>query len=117
MSETTTKEPYKDHQNRQSDAAGFGPPVLDEARYLPAMGSFDIDEEDQRELMRTLWSLLISAVDLNLGIDPIQILFAEKTGASTISSENMVQSDTRNNQQLFEIAAAPSDRDATEERS
>lgn len=55
----------------------LGPPVLDEAEFLPMIESLDLDDEQASEFLRTLWDLLVTLMDCNLEIDPVHSLLAE----------------------------------------
>ncbi|MEL7128224.1 MAG: hypothetical protein AAGJ51_09080 [Pseudomonadota bacterium] len=50
---------------------------LDEARYLPMIADFEISEEEKRELLQTLFTIMVTIVDLGLGLDPVQMLASE----------------------------------------
>ncbi len=50
------------------------PPTLsiDWEAYLPYLENEDISEEKKRELIETLWSIMVTFVDLGFGIEPTQ---------------------------------------------
>ncbi|MEP1613477.1 MAG: hypothetical protein ABJL72_16345 [Roseobacter sp.] len=50
------------------------PPTLtiDWDAYLPFFDDEDISEEDKKELIEALWSIVVSFVDLGFGVHPVQ---------------------------------------------
>ncbi|WP_157063699.1 hypothetical protein [Phaeobacter sp. 11ANDIMAR09] len=78
---------------------------IDWDAYLPFLENEDISEEQKRELIEALWSIMVSFVDLGFGIHPIQqvcgqdISLAELPAADVLNLNNTVSK--------FEQAAAP----------
>ena len=46
--------------------------TIDWDAYLPFFESEDITEEEKREMIEVLWAIMVSFVDLGLGIHPVQ---------------------------------------------
>lgn len=80
---------------------------LDESRYLPMIADFDISEEEKRELLETLFSIMVTIVDLGLGLDPVQMLASE--------SADLVHSSSNPKTPFERAAEQPSRVDAPEE--
>lgn len=105
MTEPTIQDQYPPAPNSTPDE-GFGPPILDEARYLPMVAQLDIDETAQRELLETLWSLLISIAELGSDFNPVPNLFADYTDISSKLSPDPVQSEADTPINQFKYAAS-----------
>ena len=104
-----TEPPIKDQYLPAPHSApneGFGPPVLNEARYLPMVAELDIDETAQHELLQTLWSLLISIAELGSDFNPVPNLFAEHAEISSKLSPDPVQSEADTPINQFKYAAS-----------
>ncbi|MEW8372665.1 MAG: hypothetical protein AB2722_02050 [Candidatus Thiodiazotropha sp.] len=50
------------------------PPQCDLEKYREHVKDFDLSEEEQAELLQTLWSIMAAFVDLGFGVDSIQLL-------------------------------------------
>ncbi|WP_208348946.1 hypothetical protein [Pseudaestuariivita rosea] len=46
--------------------------TLDWEAYLPLLEDEDIPDDQKRELIETLWSIVVAFVDLGFGIHPVQ---------------------------------------------
>lgn len=53
-------------------AAGFAPLTFDVEAYLPGIAEVDFTEAQGRELLGALWAIMVSFVDLGLGIAPVR---------------------------------------------
>ena len=53
-------------------ATGFKPLMLDVELYQRYLDDPSIEDADKRELIETLWSIMVSFVDLGFGIHPAQ---------------------------------------------
>ncbi len=80
---------------------------LDVERYLPMTDGFDLSDAQKIEFLQTLWSLLVTAADIGLGVDPVQMLLGTNPENPTTPSSNAVNY-THSNRQQFECAAASS---------
>jgi len=71
----------------ETDTENRAPPVptLNTQRYLAMCEDFEISEAEKRELLQTLFSIMVSLVDLGLGLDPLQMLL--KPSSELASSE------------------------------
>ena len=45
---------------------------FDYEKYAPYLEDADLTEEQKREFLETLWSIMVSFVDLGFGIHPVQ---------------------------------------------
>ena len=64
-----------DHSGRQEsaqDGDSSAPLTLDFAAYAPYLEDTDMSEQQKREFLETLWSIIIGFVDLGFGVHPIQ---------------------------------------------
>jgi len=64
-----------DHSGRQASALDddrSAPLTLDFAAYAPYLEECDMSEQQKREFLETLWSIMLSFVDLGFGVHPIQ---------------------------------------------
>lgn len=50
------------------------PPQLDLEKYREHVKDFDLSEEEQAELLKTLWHIMAAFVDMGFGVDSIQLL-------------------------------------------
>lgn len=56
----------------QEHEQGFAPLTLDVELYQSYIDDPSMSEADKRELIETLWSIMLSFVDLGFGIHPLQ---------------------------------------------
>lgn len=49
-------------------------PECDVAKYHEHVKDFDLTEEEQGELLKSLWSIMAAFVDLGFGVDSVQLL-------------------------------------------
>lgn len=68
-----------DRKNPKHHAQHQSPPPLDfnEKDYLPLLDDADLSERQKREFLQTLWSIMVTLTDLQLGLDPVQQLLNE----------------------------------------
>ena len=69
--------------------------VLDMDRYREHVAEFDLTEEQKTELLRTLWSIMKSFVDLGFGVDSVQHILPVFAGDQTRSEERRVGKECR----------------------
>lgn len=69
---------------------GFAP-SLDVERYLPMTDSLDIEEEQKREFIETLWEIMVTIADLGLGIDPVQILLGNTGDCASEAGADLIE--------------------------
>jgi len=60
---------YAHIDKTNSEQPGFPPLELDPAKYLSDMADFDMTETQKVELLRTLWSIMRSFVELGFSVD------------------------------------------------
>jgi hypothetical protein len=92
------------------------PPALtiDWDAYLPFFENEDISEEHKRELIESLWTIMVSFVDLGFGIHPVQQACGQEVSLPELPKGDVVNSP--HTKTTFENAARP-DGDAHQERS
>lgn len=56
------------------DEPAMPPPQCDPEKYREHVKDFDLTEEEQTELLKTLWSIMAAFVDMGFGVDSIQLL-------------------------------------------
>ena len=70
-------------QHRQNPPPTFTPSLeLDLEAYAPYLESADISEEDKRQLIEMLWSIVVSFVQLGYGVTPVQQVLDEQQSAT-----------------------------------
>jgi hypothetical protein len=83
--------------------AGEAPPhlTLDYALYESLLDDSDLSEEQKRELIETLWNIVISFVDLGFGFNPVQLICEQNRDIAENLAENLLssKSDNQNNTQ------------------
>ena len=117
MKDNKRRSPKQKNAKRQKDEAmtdippEFNPETapphlsIDWDAYLPLLENEDISEEQKRELIEALWSIMVSFVDLGFGIHPLQqvcgqdISLAELPAADVLNLDNIASE--------FDQAAAP----------
>ncbi|MEW8051083.1 MAG: hypothetical protein AB2809_11960 [Candidatus Thiodiazotropha sp.] len=72
----TDKEKYDLNKQWLSaqDEPAMPPPQCDMEKYQEHVKDFDLTEEEQTELLKTLWSIMAAFVDMGFGVDSIQLL-------------------------------------------
>ena len=103
-----------DHTNETTHAppkrgmppSDFSAPTLDVNRYLPLASDLGIDEEAKREFLQTLWNILVTVVELDLNIDPIQMLFSENTEIPSETGSDDVEFPSEPTRKSIDVAAA-----------
>jgi hypothetical protein len=53
--------------------------VFDIEKYRQDLEDFDLTDEQTRELLRTLWSIMTNFVELGFGVDSVQYLLAQNS--------------------------------------
>lgn len=97
-----------------SDIVRPDPPNLriDWELYGAYLEDSDLTEEEKREFIQTLWTIVVSFVDLGFGIHPVQQACGEDQGlAEFIAAEtrSMVNSQDISNTHFNAAAGEPSD--------
>ncbi|MEM5474816.1 hypothetical protein [Pacificibacter sp. AS14] len=73
--------------------------------YLPFFEDEDISEDQKREMIEALWSIMVSFVDLGFGIHPVQQACGKDISLAEMPTADVLNlSDTTT---VFEHAAAP----------
>ncbi len=78
---------------------------IDWDAYLPFLENEDISEEQKRELIEALWSIMVSFVDLGFGIHPIQQVCGQDMSLAELPAADVLNLDNTTSE--FEQAAAP----------
>lgn len=65
-----------------SDSSGFGHFEIDFEKYLELTREFDATEEQQRELIASLWQIMMAFMDFKYGIHPVQSAMREGSAAN-----------------------------------
>lgn len=94
-------------QDQISDEGCFGPPVMDLDHYRTRVNEFALSQEDQSEVLRAFWNILVTIADLDLGIDPVQMLFEGEYQHSPASATNMLDYSPNQTKDSFADAAVP----------
>lgn len=82
-------------KNQDTDKpTSVAPPALNPDDYREELAEFDLTEEQEKELLQTLWHIMSTFVDIGWGVDTVQMFLPglfENTGADSgkfISSKN-----------------------------
>ena len=72
----TDKEEFNSTEQPHSDQLKpmIALPQCDFKKYQEHVKDFDLSEEEQTELLKTLWSIMTAFVDLGFGVDSINFL-------------------------------------------
>ena len=66
--------------------------------YRHHLDEFDLTQEQQNELLQTLWSIMSTMVDIGWGVDTVQILLPDLFAEVAPDSEKLLES--RNTSEL-----------------
>jgi hypothetical protein len=106
---TSQLPPGLDDELLPKEALPIAPPVFDAARYQEYVKDFDLSEEQQRELLQTLWWIMVAFVDLGFGVDSVQqCLPALKDFALSADANGLEQ---KMNTETFNGAAEEAEKD------
>lgn len=59
--------------------------------YLQDLKEFDLSEDQKRELLQTLWTILCTFVDIGWGVETVQLFLPELFEKAGQDSENTVE--------------------------
>lgn len=79
-----------DNKVTKKDAAA--PLVLEPDDYRHHLDDFDLTEEQQNELLETLWSIMSIFVDIGWGVDTVQMFFPDIFAEVAPDSEKLLES-------------------------
>lgn len=80
------------------------PPLkLDPEEYRAHLEEYDLTEEQENELLETLWHIMRTFVEIGFGVDSVQMFLAEKAEKSGQDSGNTLEQ--KNSTQHFNRAA------------
>jgi hypothetical protein len=82
-------------------------PALDISRYREHLGSLELPEDQEAELLRTLWEIMAAFVDLGFNVDSVQYLIPALSEISLASPQDALEDVT---------VDAPSTTERNEER-
>lgn len=91
-----------------NQTGGFLP--LDVSKYQSQMNSFDMTEEQKRELLEILWSIMAAFVDLGFGVDPVQYIFRDND-RNCLDSEGNEMENNNHSSRFNQIALNSGDRE------
>ena len=77
--------------------------TIDLKAYEPYLADSDLTEEQKQEFLKTLWSIVVSFVDLGFDIHPVQQAGGQETKIDELIAshlDNMLSSDQYFNDQL-----------------
>lgn len=81
---------------------GYQPPSLtiDWEFYAAYLDDSDLPDDQKRDLIDTLWNIVVSCVDLGFGIHPVQQACEQNDGSAPMLSANLLSllQDIPNNQ-------------------
>ncbi len=60
--------------------------------YRHHLNEFDLSEEQQNELLQTLWSIMSALVDIGWGVDTVQLLLPDMFAEVAPDSEKLLES-------------------------
>ncbi len=87
---------------------------VDIERYAPYLEDADITDEQKRELIEALWSIMISFVDLGFGIEPVQQVVSEILDAPVRDEPPVVKSkDKGHKDEFIEACGRAAEREST----
>jgi len=78
--------------------------TIDWDAYLPFFEDEDISDEDKRELIEALWSIMVSFVDLGFGVHPVQQACGQEVSLAEMPAVDVLN--LPNTKTTFETAAA-----------
>lgn len=104
-----------------SEDVASGPPsgettgeqAFDPDRYRHHLEDFALTREQEDELMRVLWTMMLSFVDLGWGVDSVHNIFAQMVDKSLQGAENPIDSNNRTIRKTLESAAQTAGKDET----
>ena len=79
--------------------------TIDWDAYLLFFESEDISEEQKREMIEALWTIMVSFVDLGFGIHPVQQVCGQDVSLSELPAADVINSN--NTSKDIEQHAAP----------
>jgi hypothetical protein len=82
--------------HHQDPPTTFTPSLeLDFEAYAPYLESADISEEDKRQLIEMLWSIVVSFVQLGYGLTPAQQVLGERQSVPSACGQLPKNQDSR----------------------
>lgn len=85
--------------------AAVAVPVFDPSEYRQYVDDFDISDEQKDELLRTLYSIMLTFVDLGFGVDSVQRVLPALAEISSSADSGTLE----NRKPLFNEAALPAE--------
>lgn len=73
------------------NGAGGYAPELDEEKYRVHLASLSLTREQESALLRTLWLIMRTFVDLGFGQDPVHLIFDEAAKGASCARRSSVQ--------------------------
>lgn len=80
-----------------ADEIGISPPslTLDWEAYAPLLNDPSISEDQKRELIETLWSIVLSFVDLGFDVHPVQQVCGQGDDPLNIVGSDLISLTTK----------------------
>ena len=82
----------EDVNHDPADAGTTSEQGFDPDRYRHHLGEFSLTPEQEDELMRVLWTMMLSFVDLGWGVDSVHNIFSQMVDKSLHDEENPIES-------------------------
>jgi len=70
------------------DQPAIKPPQCDLEKYHEHVKDFDLSEEEQSELLKTIWHIMAAFVDMGFGVDSIQLLPSSTEKQDSLPAQN-----------------------------
>jgi hypothetical protein len=102
-----------------SSSVDRSPPTLtiDWELYASYLEESDLDDDQKREFIETLWSIVVSFVDLGFGIDPTQQVCGKNSNDGIFLPADVISSLDNSNTHINEHDAGHNDGPASQEES
>jgi len=77
----------KEEWNSAKGTQGLQPLACDTEKYREHIEEFELSDEEQSELLKTLWTIMAAFVDLGFGVDSIQFLPKDDDSSRLLKTE------------------------------
>ncbi len=109
--ETVSNEALSDAVAAELSAPGHRPALtLDVALYENYLTDSDLSEDQKREFLETLWSIIVAFVDLGFGVHPLQQASeacGQNSDLPSSAKDDVVSSDVKLPKNRFSEIASP----------
>ena len=83
--------PIETEDDGASEYSALQPLRLDPEEYRDDLAEFDLTEEQQNQLLQTLWDMMSMMVDIGWGVDAVQMLLPHLFENSGADSEKLIE--------------------------